>query len=369
MFLPLHSQVLLLEQLKPYVDRRLKILFAGLGSIGQRHVRNLRMLLGNAVEILAYRTKRESPILNPDMTAHSGTDLETAYGIRSFGSLANALEEKPDAVFVTNPNALHLPVAIAAAREGCHLFIEKPISHTLQGVDELIEIVERKKLVALIGYQFRFHPGLRLIKSSLEEGRLGLLIGSHIVNGEYLPAWHPYEDYKNTHPAKRVLGGGCLSIQTHELDYALWFFGMPRNVYAVGGHLSSLEIDVEDTVSILMECDFRGRSLPVHIHLDYLQQPPQRICEIYGDAGKIKYDYYTNLIEIHETATGKAAVHRFENFQRNQMFIDELKHFLACVRGAEQPMVDLREARRSMAVAQAASKSLETRTAIGIGDV
>jgi predicted dehydrogenase len=351
------------------MTRRLKILFAGLGSIGQRHVQNLRTLLGDDVEILAYRMKRQSPLLNPDMTARPEINVETAYGIRSFGNLADALQEHPDAVFVTNPNALHLSVALAAAREGCHLFIEKPISHTLTGIDELIEIVERKKLVALIGYQFRFHPGLRLIKSSIEKGQLGLLAAAHIVNGEYLPAWHPYENYRDTHPARRDLGGGCLSIQTHELDYALWFFGMPRNVYAVGGHLSSLEIDVEDTVSILMECDFRGRSLPVHIHLDYLQQPPQRICEIYGDAGKIKYDYYTNLIEIHETATGKAAVHRFENFQRNQMFIDELKHFLACVRGAEQPLVDLREARRSMAVAQAASKSLESRTAIGIGDV
>lgn len=351
------------------MTQRLKILFAGLGSIGQRHVRNLRTLLGNDVDILAYRTTRQSPFLNPDMTAHSDIDLETAYGIRSFASLADALQEKPDAVFVTNPNALHLSIAIAAAREGCHLFIEKPVAHTLHGVDELIEIVERKQLVALVGYQFRFHPGLQLIKSSIEDGQLGLLAAAHIVNGEYLPAWHPYEDYRNSHPAKRELGGGCLSIQTHELDYALWFFGIPRNVYAVGGHLSSLDVDVEDSVSVLMECEFRGRPLPVHIHLDYLQQPPQRTCEIYGDAGKVRYDYYANLVEIHNTATGKADAHRFGAFQRNQMFVNELKHFFSCIRGEEQPLVGLHEGRKSMLIAQAATESLNTGTTIRITNV
>ena len=345
---------------------QLKVLFAGLGSIGQRHVRNLRMLLGDKVEILAYRAKHQSPLLNADMTVHAGSDLETSYGIRSFERMENALDEKPDAVFVTNPNSCHLAVALAAAEQGCHLFIEKPISHTLQGVDRLVEIVERKKLAALVGYQFRFHPGLRLIKSILEEGRLGRLIGAHIVNGEYLPAWHPYEDYRNTHPAQRDLGGGCLSIQTHELDYARWLLGMPRKVYAVGGHLSGLDVDVEDSVSILMECESEGRSLPVHVHLDYLQQPPQRICEVYGDGGKVRYDYYANVLQIHQTATGKEEFHRFDSFERNQMFIDELKHFLACIRGEERPLVDLREGQLSMLIAQAASESLKTGTAIRV---
>ncbi|HEX3228081.1 MAG TPA: hypothetical protein VHQ95_03905, partial [Pyrinomonadaceae bacterium] len=81
----------------------MKILFAGLGSIGQRHVRNLRALLGEQVEILAYRQRRSSPVLNPDMTVRTGADLEKTYGIRTFVKLEDALEERPTAVFVTNP--------------------------------------------------------------------------------------------------------------------------------------------------------------------------------------------------------------------------------------------------------------------------
>ena len=214
----------------------MKILFCGLGSIGQRHVRNLRKLLGDEVGILAYRTRKQSPVLNQDMTVQAGADIEQIYGIRSFANLDDALAERPDAVFVTNPNLLHLQVALAAARAGCHLFIEKPLSHSLDGIDELIEIVQRKKLVAFVAYQFRFHPGLRLMKTFIEEGRLGRLSAAHIVNGEYLPDWHPYEDYRQSHAARREQGGGCLSIQTHELDYAPWLFGMPSQSLLSAGN-------------------------------------------------------------------------------------------------------------------------------------
>jgi predicted dehydrogenase len=338
----------------------MKILFCGLGSIGQRHVRNLRTLLGETVEILAYRSRGHSPVLNPDMTAQEGVTLEKAYRIRSFCDLNEALAQQPDAVFVTNPNSLHLPVALAAARAGCHLFIEKPLSHSLDGIDELIEIVQRKKLVAFVAYQFRFHPGLRLMKTVIEQGRLGRLSAAHVVNGEYLPDWHPYEDYRQSHAARREQGGGCLSIQTHELDYALWLFGMPSHVYAVGGHLSRLEVDVEDSVSILLRCQQQGRPLPVHIHLDYLQRPPQRVCEVIGDAGKARYDYYANTVELHDAFEKTAEFRRFDDFDRNQMFVDELKHFLSCLRGDESPLVDLQEGTRSLKISLAAIESLQS---------
>jgi predicted dehydrogenase len=341
-----------------------KFLFIGLGSIGQRHVRNLRAVLGDKAELLAFRSQGRSPVLNPDMTVRAGAVLETAYGIRSFADLDAALAERPDAVFVTNPNALHLSVALAAARAGCHLFIEKPVADSLEGIDELIDTVESKKLVAFVAYQFRFHPGLRHVKSLLEEERLGRLIAAHIVNGEYLPDWHPYEDYRQGHAARRDLGGGSLRIQSHEFDYALWLFGMPRQVYAVGGHLSRLEVDVEDSVSVLMACEAKGGRFPVHLHLDYLQRPPQRVCEVIGDAGRVRYDFYANQVEIHHAHGGTRHVIEFPGFDRNRMFLDELRHFLACLRGDEQPLVDLREAVRSLRISLCSEESLLSGAAV-----
>ena len=125
------------------------------------------------------------------MTVRSGADLETTYNIRSFASLDDALAQKPDAVFITNPNTLHLPIALAAADAGCHLLIEKPVSHSLDGLEALAQRVEQKHLVTFVAYQFRFHPGLKIIKNIIDDGRLGNLIGGHIVNGDYYPAGIP----------------------------------------------------------------------------------------------------------------------------------------------------------------------------------
>lgn len=336
----------------------MKCLFAGLGSIGQRHVRNLRQLLGEDVDILAYRAVKQSPVLNADMTVRRHATLEETYRIRSFDRLDEALAEQPDAVFIANPNSLHLPVALEAAKAGCHLFIEKPLSDSLEGVKQLVEITEQQHLVVFVAYQFRFHPGLRWVKSLLDEGRLGGLVAAHIVNGEYLPDWHPYEDYRLSHAARRDLGGGSLRIQTHELDYALWLFGMPRKVYALGGHLSNLEVDVEDSVSVLMSCEDHGHQFPVHVHLDYVQRPPQRLCEVIGDAGKVRYDFYANQVELHDLRARTRQVIEFTGFDRNHMFLDELRHFLACLRGEARPLVDLGEAIRSLRISLAADESL-----------
>lgn len=346
----------------------MKALFCGLGSIGQRHLRNLRTILGSEVEVLAYRGRGQDYVLNPDMTIRSGASLADTYGIRSLTSLDEALAEEPDMVFITNPNSLHMPVALAAARAGCHLFIEKPVSNSTEGLNELVQLVERNRLTAFVAYQFRFHPGLALLKSFVEQGRFGRLTSAHIVNAEHLPDWHPYEDYRETHPARSALGGGCLNIQTHELDYAVWLFGVPKKIFAVGGHLSRLEVDVEDSVDLLMHCQSDGRPLPVHIHLDYLQRPPQRLCEITGDAGKARYDYYANQVEFYEMASRTPQVYGLDGFDRNQMFIDEMKHFLDCVRGETLPLINLRDGIRSLKLSLAAHESLRSGYAVEVTD-
>ncbi len=346
-----------------------KALFCGLGSIGQRHLRNLRSLTGDDVEFIAYRARGSDFVLNDQGKIIPGASLSERYGVKMFADLSEALAEKPDVAFITNPNVFHLPIAQAAADAGCHLFIEKPLAQTLEGIDKLIDTVEGNKLITFVAYQFRFHPGLMKIKEIIGSGRLGRLVAAHIVNGEYIPDWHPYEDYRDTHPARRDLGGGCLHIQTHELDYGLWLFGMPRKVFAVGGHLSRLEVDVEDSVSILLECEFEGRPLPLQIHLDYLQRPAQRVCEIIGDTGKLRYDYYTNEVIVNDTHTRTEDVFNFQQFERNRMFIDELNHFMDCIMGRTKPLVDLNEGRRSVQIALAAHASLDSGQAVEVTDV
>lgn len=338
----------------------MKLLVVGLGAIGQRHVRNIRALLGGQVEILAHRVRKLSHVITDGLEIEAGTTIEQKYGIQTFAELDLALAQMPDAVLVCNPSSLHLQTAWAAAKAGCHLFVEKPLSHTYEGVDALIELVEANGVVAVVGYQFRFHPCLQRLRSLLVERAIGHVVAVRVEVGEFLRGWHRYEDYQETYAARRELGGGVLLSQIHEFDYLYWLFGLPRRVFALGGHLSSLDVDVEDVAAVSLEYWLDGKCLPVQVHMDYVQRPPSRTCAVFGDRGKILVDF--NALTIQHFDDGGALVENtsLSDFQRNQLFLDELKHFFACIEGRESPAVSLRDGAQSLRIALAAKQSLDS---------
>ena len=339
----------------------MKILFIGLGSIGQRHLRNLRRIMGDSVEVIAYRVKRQVPVLNDHLQVVEGAhNLAKRYNLLEFNNLDQALAEKPDIAFITNPSSMHVRTALKAAEAGCHLFIEKPLSADLKEVDCLIELVEQKRLVVAVGYQLRFHPGLQQIAAWLKEGRIGRLAFATLMQGEYLPGFHPYEDYRTSYAARQELGGGVILTQIHEFDYARWFFGLPRRIFAVGGKLSHLEIDVEDTATVLMEYESEGRIFPVTLVLDYLQSPPNRSCRVVGEEGKILLDFHAKTVRLHQRSSEKLEEHKIDLPDQNCLFMDELKQFLEAVEGRVTPSVDLRFGVDSLRMALAARKSLES---------
>ena len=294
--------------------------------------------------------------LKIDSTGH----VEEKYNIRAYNDLDQALAQGPEAVFICNPSSLHVPVALVAARAGCHLFIEKPLSHKSEGIDELIMLTSTKNLVAMMGFQMRFHPCLRRLRGLLTERAIGRVIAVRIEVGEYLPGFHTYEDYRQMYAARQDLGGGVILSQIHELDYVYWLFGLPRRVFALGGHLSSLEMDVEDTASILMECVVDGQSLPVHVQQDFIQRPPSRTSEVIGDAGKVLVDFHAVTVRVFNNRGELVEGDTFEGFERNQLFLDELRHFMACLQGVEKPIATLHDGWQSLRIALAAKESLRT---------
>jgi predicted dehydrogenase len=344
----------------------MKVLFVGLGGIGQRHLRNLRSIVGDKLEVIAYRERKLNQVITDKLVVEQGIDIHEHFGIRVFDSLSAALAQKPNAVFICNPTSMHIPVAIEATKHGCHLFIEKALSHTMVGVTELIKLVEDKGLTCMVGYQMRFHPCLQTLREVVISGAIGRVLAVNAEVGEYMPAWHKYEDYRQLYAARKDLGGGVIVSQIHEFDYIYWLFGLPKRVFATGGHLSSLEIDVEDVASISLECFQDGRTLPVHIHQDYLQRPPTRNCKVIGDKGKVQMDFLA-LTVTHFGENGEIANHwDFTGFERNQLFIDEMRHFLDCIGAGTQPCVTIREGAQSLRMALAAKESLENRCVIEI---
>jgi predicted dehydrogenase len=347
----------------------MKILMVGLGGIGQRHTRNLRTMLGDTAEIIAYRVRRQTHVVTPTMSADHSRSVEDTYSIKPYSSLREALAQKPDIAFICNPSNQHVPIALDCVRSGCDLFIEKPLSDSLDGTQELIDLAEARDRVVMVGYQLRFHPCLRKLMETVRSGTLGNLLAVRGTVGEYLPNWHPYEDYRQMYAARADLGGGVVLSQIHEFDYLYSMFGLPKVIYALGGKWSDLEIDVEDTASVLMECENNGRSLPVHLHQDYLQSPPSRQCEVIGDRGRAVMDLHALNVTVYTRGQARPDVHSFSGFERNQLFLDQTQHFLDCVRTRSRPVVDLKEGLQSLRIALGVKRSLATRQPVELASV
>jgi predicted dehydrogenase len=336
----------------------LKILIIGLGGIGQRHTRNLRALLGDSVEIIAYRVRRLTHVVTPAMGADQDRNVEDVYNIHSFDSLEEALAQRPDAAFVCNPSSLHVAVTRACLEAGVDVFVEKPLADSLEGTGELAALAQEKKRVAMVGYQLRFHPCVKKLQEVVASGELGSLLGVRSTLGEYLPNWHPYEDYRTMYAAREDLGGGVVLTQIHELDFLYSMFGLPSRVYAVGGHWSDLEIDVEDTASSLMEIALDGRILPIQLHTDYLQSPPNRQTEVIGDRGRVVMDLHAQTVATYARGLAAPEIFHVKDFDRNNLFLDQTRHFLECIRTRAKPVVDLHDGIQSMRMAVAIKQSI-----------
>jgi predicted dehydrogenase len=336
----------------------MKALFVGLGSIGQRHLRNLKCLERQDLQLSAFRARGGPGVLNDRGELNPDADPAEYYDMTTFASLEAALADRPDITFVTNPTALHVEVATAAAKAGSHVVIEKPLSHSLSGLDELQSAVTAAGVVAAVAYQFRFHPALLAVKSWLDEGRIGRVVSAQMTNGEHMPGWHAYEDYRETYASRRDLGGGAIATQSHELDMAVCLFGAPRSVYASGGHLSDLEIDVEDVASLSLGCGGDERPFPVSIHLDYLRKPPMKQFVIVGTRGTVRCDFLACSAQLTDTGSGESITEAWPEFQRNDMYLAFLRAFLAAITGKGSAVVSIPDAIASVRAIDAAHKSM-----------
>lgn len=317
----------------------MRILVAGLGAIGQRHARNLRALLGRDLELLAFRRRRLRHVVTGTLQRDDSRDVERELEAEVFTELDAALAARPDAVFVCTPSSQHLEIAQPAAEAGCHLFIEKPASHTLDGLDRLRAAVARNHLVAVVGCQWRWHPAIRGLRRLIDAGELGTLVRAQIDYREYLPDWHPYEDYRASYAARRDLGGGVVLTQIHDYDLAWWLFGPPARVTATGGHLSRLEIDVEDTVDAQLD----GGRVPVRVRQTFAGRPPQRTIRLDGEAGSLTLDLLSGVVESTPSWTPMTGTLSCPEHPRNEMFTDAALNFLRAIRGEDTPATPLED--------------------------
>jgi len=319
----------------------MKALVVGGGSIGTRHLRNLRALGSVQLGLVETDGNRRGAIAGE-------------LGVTTFTDLSGGLNWSPDFVVVTTPSHLHMEQALQVVRYGCDVFVEKPLSHTPDGLAELSELVEHKKLVSLVGCNMRFHPGPLKVKELLQEGLLGKILFARIHAGSYLPLWRPGTDYRDNYAAREETGGGCILDGIHEIDLALWYLGEIREVFCIANHLSSLEISTEDVAVLLCR---HSNSAISEIHLDYVQRTYERGCQIAGEKGSIFWDFNSKQVRFYDANRQVTTFPQPEDWQPNKMYMDEMRHFLDCVRTRNTTTLSIPEAVGVMQIVFAARAS------------
>jgi predicted dehydrogenase len=320
-----------------------RYLIIGSGSIGRRHLRNLRSLRPDA-GIALLRRRESATDDKPD-----GCDL-VIHG------WSDALAFRADAAVIASPAPFHAQAARSLLQSGTSVLIEKPLAASYAEAEELSRCVALGGAVAVVGYNLRFEPGVLAFREMLREGAAGRPLVARGYVGQYLPDWRPDVDYRMAVSGRAALGGGPLLELSHEIDLACWLFGLPDVVHCVGGKYSALEVDVEDAVELTLEYSDPARL--VTLGLNFLERTPARRFDVVGSEGTLRWDGISRRLTL-TGAVGSQVSDHSEN-DRNAAYMAELKHFLACAAGLEKPAVTIQDGMNVLAVIEAARKSMQT---------
>lgn len=302
----------------------MKILFCGVGSIGQRHA-----------EII-YRKYPEHQIYTYKGSLNNN-ERKVSFKYTNIVSDEELFKLKPDVVFITNPTSLHVETALRLLPLKCDLFIEKPLSNNMNEVEGLMEDAKANNIITLMGCNMRFNPILIKLKDIVTSNIYGNPINFSISCGSYLPKWRPNEDYTKNYSGNKALGGGVVFDLIHELDYAKWIFGKFTYVKAFTGKRSNLKINSDDFSNIIVETENCVSGL---IHLDYYRINPKRLIEVTFNEVVVIADLIKNEISI-ENESNKELL-TFE-CDRNYTYEKQIEYFFDCIKKRKYTFNDIKE--------------------------
>ena len=316
------------------------MLVIGYGSIGKRYIQNLSKIAN--IEIFVLTNRKIDHFLKTKKC-------------KIVKTITEAISVNLDFAIIANETNYHTKFVKKLVDSSIHVLIEKPLANSLTGIDSILKTVKRKNLVTLMGYNLRFHPCISKIKELIDKKKLGTIISVHVENGSYLPNWHPGEDYVKSYAARKELGGGVVLTSSHEIDYLYWFFGDVKEIFSITGKFSNLKTNIEDHSSILLK--FKN-NIVAEVHLDYYQIPTSRYCKILTSTGTLYWNFQNNVVKFYSKKQQKWVIlKKLSNYDYNQMYFDELKHFIKCIKYKSKSVNDITQGAKTLEIAIGIKKS------------
>lgn len=289
----------------------MKTLILGLGSIGMRHAR-------------CFQSLGVSALAGFDPTESRRQTFAHTIGGPTFETESDALAWKPELVVVASPNIFHLPQAMIFAGAGIPLFIEKPLGTDLEAARQLEALVQEKGLYTHVGSNWKFHPAFQTMKRWVDDGKLGRITGIQVLAGQWLPDWHPWEDYRHMYAARKSLGGGAI-FDTHELDYMTWLLGPVTAFHGFKAHSQTLDIETEDVASCTMMFE---RGALGTLLTDYIQRTPRRSYHISGSEGTLEWSHSSGIVAFYAPQSDQAEQQDCRLDDINDMYVAQARHVL-----------------------------------------
>lgn len=318
------------------------LLIIGVGSIGERHLRNFLRLEGVRCSIAEINAALRDKIA-------AEYTVETGYADYRDADLAAF-----DGVVICVPVNLHIPIATDAVAAGTHVLTEKPLAMSSEGIDELKRLRDEKGVVVSVAFPYRTHPLAREMRELVLAGGIGNARAAFVRAGQYWPRMR--KDYPPVYAQKRETGGGAIpDHMIHQINALEWMFGPTREVSAHHWNLDLKDIATED-LGILTQ-RFDG-GITANLSVCLFQRDTTFLFEVLGDRGTVRMRGGDGL-EIFSDEAGTWSKGRAPEPDRDDVFRDQALHFIDCIQGKDTPRCSVEEGEQTMRTILAALESAD----------
>ena len=332
--------------------KNFKFLQIGLGSMGKRRIRNL----------LYHGIKRKN-ISGFDPREDRCLEANKKYSIKAFSSFKEALKKiDADAYIISSPPDTHWPYFLHAARSKKHLFVEHPT--TDRGYKELLRLMDGS-FVAVPSCTLRFHPAVKIIKKIIDKKQIGEVISFQYHLGQYLPLWHPWEDFRKVYFSKKKTGA-CREMFAFELGWLSHALNL-REISKILGlteKLSDLDMSADDAYLAILK--FKDGTVG-NMTIELLSKKPFRTLRVIGSSGVLQWEWQDNEIKIFNAKSDNWKIIKLEKGKSEKnyvttedMYEEEIERFLCAIEKKCAYPFTFEENQRYLKVGFALEKSART---------
>jgi predicted dehydrogenase len=331
-----------------------RVLIIGSGGIGKRHIRGYLKTERATVSVVEPNRERREEVM-------------TEYALdRAFDDLADAPLADFDLAVICAPAHVHIPIMKTCINADLPFMVEKPLSVTMDGVDEALAAAQSKGVEARVGYIRRVSGETQALYEAVQAGKVGTLKLAYMNASQEFPKYRP--DYRETYYARPEMGGGAiLDCASHFIDLLIWLMGEAQAVSCMYDRLALEGTETEDTCLITIH--FKSGAMAT-LTVNQFQKRNTSTIEMIGTNGNLMLDFSTLKFTDDDSGTWKEEKDYMEGMApmvaHEARFALQANAMLDAIEGKDCCLATLDEARENLRIALAAKQSWDEKRIISL---